>query len=96
MALFASDQGSGIAPQIAQTQQIQSDFAPQGAFVSEPVGAAVTRAEPDRFVSRPGDVCAVKRGAAHAGFGFGAGEDDLQGFHSGTFLLSAIAVVLSR
>jgi len=71
------DQCLRVAPQVAPAQQVQSHFTPQCAFVGCAAGAAVARAEPDRFAVGPGYVGAIKRGAADAGSAFGARQDDL-------------------
>jgi hypothetical protein len=82
VVVLSGDQRLSISPDVAPTEQIQADFAPQRAFISETAGAAVTRAEPHfSFISIVGVAAKLERRPADARLFIGCGLDDSYCFH---------------
>ena len=76
------DQGFGITAEIAPTQQVQTHFAPERAFISQSAGAALARAEP--YIHLPFGARSSadgEGGATNATFAFRGRHDDFYGLH---------------
>jgi hypothetical protein len=82
IVVFSGNQRLGISSNIAPAEQVQADFAPQRAFVSQPAGAAVARAEPPLSFTPVGRVAAkLERRSAHAGLSIRHGPDNSYCIH---------------